>query len=67
NRPAPSALATIIEDESLIIQSTHQISDKSSSPNHGLSQRSEHTSEGLSDTVMSCLLAQDESKYLKYR
>ncbi|CAF1042397.1 unnamed protein product [Rotaria sp. Silwood1] len=61
NRPAPSALATIIEDESLIIQPTHQISDKSSSPNHGLSQRSEHTSEGLSDTVMSCLLAQDES------
>jgi hypothetical protein len=51
-------LATIIEDESLIIQSTRQISDKSS---HILSQRHDNTTEGLSDTVMSCLLAQDES------
>jgi len=56
-RPPPS-LATIIEDESLIIQSTRQISDKSS---HILSQRHDNTAEGLSDTVMSSLLAQDES------
>jgi hypothetical protein len=56
-RPPPS-LATIIEDESLIIQSTRQISDKSA---HILSQRHDNTSEGLSDTVMSSLLAQDES------
>ncbi|CAF3214057.1 unnamed protein product [Rotaria sp. Silwood2] len=60
-KPVPSALATIIEDESLIIQSTHQISNKSSPSCHGLSQRQENTTEGLSDTVMSCLFAQDES------
>ncbi|CAF1337072.1 unnamed protein product [Rotaria sordida] len=60
NRPAPSSLETIIEDESLVIQSTHQISDKSAPSCHGLSQQPENTTEGLSDTVMSCLFAQDE-------
>lgn len=60
NRPGPS-LETIVEDESLVIQATHQIADKSSQLCHGLSQRTDHTTEGLSDTVMSCLFAQDES------
>jgi len=60
-RPPPS-LATIMEDESLIIQSTRPISDKSSQSGHVLSERNDHnTTDGLSDTVMSCLLAQDES------
>jgi len=54
-------LATIIEDESLIIQSTRQISDKSSQSSHILSERHDNTTEGLSDTVMNSLLAQDES------
>jgi hypothetical protein len=51
-------LATIIEDESLIIHSTRQISEKSSQV---LSERHENTSEGLSDTLMSCLFAQEEA------
>ncbi|UJR26744.1 hypothetical protein I4U23_008059 [Adineta vaga] len=57
-RPTP-ALATIVEDESLIIAPTtvHQVSEKSS---HILSQRHENSSEGLSDTMMSNLFAQDE-------
>ena len=51
-------MATIVEDESLIIHSTRQISEKSSQL---LSQRHENTSQGLSDTLMSCLFAQDEA------
>ncbi|CAF2057311.1 unnamed protein product [Rotaria magnacalcarata] len=60
NRPAPS-LETIIEDESLVIQSTYQVLEKSSQSCQGLSQRTETATEGLSDTIMSCLFAQDES------
>jgi hypothetical protein len=47
-----------MEDESLVIQSTRQISEKSSQI---LSERHENSTEELSDTVMSCLFAQDES------
>ena len=60
SRPAP-ALATIIEDESLIIQPTHPNSEKTTQSCHVSSDRHDHTKEGLSDTVMSCLFAQDES------
>jgi hypothetical protein len=40
-----------VEDESVIVQSTCQI----------LSERHDNTPHPLSDTVMSCLLAQDEA------
>jgi len=58
---APTSLATIIEDESLVIQSARPITDKSSQSSHILSERHDNTTEGLSDTVMNNLLAQDES------
>jgi hypothetical protein len=50
-----------VEDESLIIQSTRSNSEKSSQSCQILSGRHDNTTEGLSDTVMSCLFAQDES------
>jgi hypothetical protein len=50
-----------VEDESLVIQSTRQNSEKSSQSCQILSERHDNTTEGLSDTVMSCLFAQDES------
>lgn len=60
SRPAP-ALATIIEDESLIIQPTHPNSEKTTQSCHVSSDRHDHTTECLSDTVMNGLFAQDES------
>ena len=57
----PSSLATIIEDESLIIQPTRPGSEKTSQSCQLSSDRHEHTTEGLSDTIMSRLFAQDES------
>lgn len=59
-RPPPS-LATIVEDESLIIQPTRQNSERSSQSCQVLSARHDNTAECLSDTVMSRLFAQDES------
>lgn len=60
-----SSLATIIEDESLVIQSTRPLMDKNPQTNTlplppSSSERQDNTPEGLSDTVMSCLFAQDE-------
>jgi hypothetical protein len=56
-------LATIIEDESLIVAPSDQASNKST---HVLSQRNENITEGLSDTMMSCLFAQDEASQQDY-
>ncbi|CAF0732463.1 unnamed protein product [Adineta ricciae] len=66
NVRAPHVLATIFEGESLVISpttaaATNHLSEKSSQSSHLLSQRHENSSEGLSDTVMSNLFAQDES------
>lgn len=64
---APHVLATIFEGESLVIPpttaaaSTNHLAEKSSQSSHILSQRHENSSEGLSDTVMSNLFAQDEA------
>ncbi|CAF0967638.1 unnamed protein product [Adineta steineri] len=65
NTRPPPLLATIVEDESLIVPTTtHQTLEKSSQVCHILSQRNENTTEGLSDTLMSCLFAQDEASQL---
>lgn len=50
-----------MEDESLIIQPTHPDSEKITQSCHVSSDRHDHTTECLSDTVMSRLFAQDES------
>ena len=57
-----SSLATIVEDESLVIQSTRPLTEKIPKTTNPLSssERQDITPEGLSDTVMSCLFAQDE-------
>lgn len=62
-RPAPPLLATIVEDESLII---HPHESTSTKITQVLLERPENTTEGLSDTVMSCLFAQDDGSQSDY-
>lgn len=60
---ATSTLATIIEDESLVLTPNKRTQNKSM---HTQNENSENMNEGLSDTAMSCLLAQEEASQPDY-